>query len=112
MKIIATDFDGTIVKDAYPGIGEINTGTVNYLKALKSYGCKLILWTCRSGKQLEEALELCDKLGLEFDAVNDNLPEIVEKYGNNSRKIFADIYLDDRSFIPAEVYYENVEKAS
>lgn len=108
--IVAVDFDGTIVKDNYPGIGEINVGTVNYLNNLKEIGAKLILWTCRSDKQLVEALEFCKEIGLEFDAVNDNLPETVAKYGGNSRKIFADIYLDDRGFIPKEVYFDNFEK--
>lgn len=108
--IVAVDFDGTIVKDAFPNIGEINAGTVNYLYYLREQGAKLILWTCRSGELLEQAIEMCSKIGLHFEAINDNLPEIVAKYGNNSRKIFADIYLDDRGFIPKEVYFENYEK--
>lgn len=108
--IVAVDFDGTIVKDAFPNIGEINAGTVNYLHYLKSQGVKLILWTCRSGELLEQAVDVCSKIGLDFEAINDNLPEIVEKYGNNSRKIFADIYLDDRGFIPKEAYFEQIEK--
>lgn len=112
MKIIAVDFDGTIVKDAYPGIGEVYSGTVSYLKYLQSIDCKLILWTCRSGKQLEEAIKVCKENGLEFNAINDNLPETIEKYGNNSRKIYADIYIDDRAFIPAEFYMEQIGKGA
>lgn len=108
--IVAVDFDGTIVKDAFPNIGEINADTVNYLNYLSKKGAKLILWTCRSGELLEQAVEVCKKIGLNFEAINDNLPEIVAKYGNNSRKIFADIYLDDRGFIPKEAYFENYEK--
>lgn len=32
----------------------------------------------------------------EFDAVNENLPEMVEWYGNDSRKVHADCYIDDK----------------
>lgn len=104
--IVAVDFDGTIVTNKYPNIGEVNSRTVAYLKKMKSKGVKLILWTCRSGSHLTEAVEFCEGQGIQFDAVNDNLPEIKEKYGNNSRKIFADFYIDDRAFIPVEVYNE------
>ena len=104
--IIAVDFDGTIVSDAYPKIGMPRAKTINYIKCMKEEGCKIILWTCRSDKQLEEALEACRLAGIEFDAVNDNLPEVKELYGNNSRKIYADVYIDDRSFTPVEVFEE------
>jgi len=108
--IIAVDFDGTIVSDAYPKIGKPRMRTINYIKDMKEQGCKLILWTCRHDEQLEEALKFCKEIGLEFDAVNDNLDEIKELYGNNSRKIYADIYIDDRTFTPVEVYEERVRK--
>lgn len=104
--IIAVDFDGTIVTDAYPKMGKPRTRTINYIKNMKEEGCKIILWTCRSDEQLDEALEFCKEVGIEFDAVNDNLAEIKELYENNSRKIYADIYIDDRSFTPVEVYEE------
>lgn len=55
----------------------------------------MILWTCRVEEHLKEAVDWCSKFGLEFDAVNDNLPENVEKYGNNSRKVYATCYIDD-----------------
>ena len=106
---MAVDFDGTIVQDAYPNIGKINYKTVGYIKRHQEHGAKLILWTCRSGSHLEEAIKVCNGLGIRFDAINDNLPEIKEKYGNNSRKIYADVYLDDRAFIPVEKYMEEVK---
>lgn len=105
---MAVDFDGTIVEDRYPNIGPANMNTIRYLKYLKSIGNKLILWTCRHGKDLEDAVAFCKSYGIYLDAINDNLPEIVEKYGNNSRKIFADYYIDDRAFIPAELHYNKV----
>lgn len=102
--ILAVDADGTLWEDRYPDIGKINKRTVSYVKYMQREGHKLILWTCRSGEQLEAALKVCAGLGIKFDAVNDNLPEIIEKYKNNSRKIYADFYLDDRTLTPIETY--------
>ena len=61
---------------------------------------KLILWTCRAGDALDAAVAWCQSHQLEFDAVNDNLPEIIEYYGTNSRKISCDYYIDDRMLLP------------
>ena len=96
-KIIAVDFDGTLAYSDWPGLGDPNLKLIEYLLKEKAAGNKLILWTCRAGKPLADAVNWCRDYGLVFDAVNDNLPEIVELYGNNSRKITCDIYIDDRS---------------
>ena len=96
-KIIAVDFDGTLCYSSWPELGEPNTMLIDYLLQEKAAGNKLILWTCRAGKALAEATKWCHEQGLSFDAVNDNLPEIVELYGNNSRKITCDLYIDDKS---------------
>ncbi len=95
--IIAVDFDGTLCRDCYPEIGEANVPLIKYLKNQRKRGTKLILWTCRAGEKLNEAVEFCFRQGIVFDAVNENLPEIIELYGNDSRKISADLYIDDRS---------------
>lgn len=95
-QIIAVDFDGTLCFSKWPDCGEPNQALINYLKKWKSDGNKLILWTCRIGEALSNAVAWCQEHGLEFDAVNDNLPEIVEYYGTNSRKITCDWYIDDR----------------
>ena len=102
-QIIAVDFDGTLCRECYPRIGEANEGLIRRLKERRAQGDRLILWTCRSGKRLEEALDFCLLRGLVFDAVNENLPQTVERFGGDSRKIFADIYIDDRSVNPWEV---------
>ncbi|MBQ7564153.1 MAG: hypothetical protein IJT16_09195 [Lachnospiraceae bacterium] len=94
--IIAVDFDGTLCTDCYPKIGAPNLRLIYILKELQKKGTRLILWTCRCREPLAEALRWCASYGLTFDAVNENLPEILEKYGSDSRKIFADIYIDDR----------------
>ena len=95
-QIIAVDFDGTLCFSNWPELGEPNLTLINYLKSWKENGNKLILWTCRIDEALAKAVDWCRKQGLEFDAVNDNLPEIVEYYGTNSRKITCDYYIDDR----------------
>ena len=102
-QIIAVDFDGTLCYSNWPELGEPNIPLIEYLKTQQRIGNKLILWTCRAGDALERAILWCQDHGLLFDAVNDNLPEIVELYGNNSRKITCDWYIDDRAMLPGEV---------
>ena len=97
--IWAIDFDGTLTTGGkFPNIGKPNVSLIELLKMAKNLGVRLILWTSREGHYLDDAIEWCKDHGLEFDAVNDNLPEIVERYGNNSRKIIANIFIDDRAF--------------
>jgi hypothetical protein len=93
--IYAVDFDGTLCESKYPGIGAPNTKLIEHLIKKRSHGAKIILWTCRVDERLQEAVDWCKEHGLEFDAVNDNLPEMIEKYGNNTRKIHATCYIDD-----------------
>lgn len=95
-QTIAVDFDGTLCYSNWPELGAPNKALIAYLQEWRRSGNKLILWTCRAGDALSKAVEWCQHHGLEFDAVNDNLPEIVELYGNNSRKITCDYYIDDR----------------
>jgi len=75
-KVCAVDFDGTICYSQWPGLGEPNLPLIEKLLTWKKEGNKLILWTCRAGQQLDEAVEFCRQYGIEFDAVNDNLPEM------------------------------------
>jgi hypothetical protein len=95
-KIIAIDFDGTIVEHAYPAIGREMIFAFDTLKALQKKGHKLILWTFRSGKDLQEAVQFCRNRGIEFYAVNKNFPE-EEISADIPRKIQADLYIDDRN---------------
>ena len=93
---IAVDFDGTIVEHAYPEIGKEKLFAFQTLRELEKMGANLILWTFRSGKELNDAVEFCRKNGIEFYAVNRNYPE--EVYDETvSRKIDADIYIDDKN---------------
>jgi hypothetical protein len=93
---IAVDFDGTIVEHKYPQIGKEQQFAFETLKQLIKQKHQLILWTYRAGKELDEAVEYCRENGVEFFAVNKNFPE--EYYdGSISRKIDADVYIDDRN---------------
>ena len=98
LTIVAVDFDGTLNEDiGFPRIGPPKWKTIEYCLDAKKKGWKLILWTCRSDGNLEEAIDWCKDHGLEFDAINDNLKELTEEFGNNSRKVFANYYLDDKA---------------
>ena len=95
--VFAVDFDGTLSFGQWPEVGAANEGLIEFLQMRKSQGDKLILWTCREGETLDKAVVWCHEHGLEFDAVNDNLPEIIEQYQWNSRKISCDFYIDDKA---------------
>jgi hypothetical protein len=119
---IAVDFDGTIVEHEYPGIGKEKLFAFQTLKEIEKLGARLILWTFRSGEQLEEAVEFCKRNGIEFYAVNKNYPE--EVFDETvSRKIDADIYIDDKNLggfpgwsevwqilVPYELHQKEMEK--
>lgn len=94
--IIAVDFDGTIVTHAYPRIGKPVPFAIETLLKIQQEGHRLILWTVREGDLLAEAVEYCRARGLEFYAVNANYPE-EQAHTCSSRKISADLYIDDRS---------------
>ena len=99
-QTIAVDFDGTICYSKWPELGQPNQALNEYLQELKRNGNKLILWTRRAGEALSKSVEWCREQNLEFDAVNDNLPEIIEFYGHNNRMISCDYYIDDRVLLP------------
>lgn len=96
--IIAVDFDGTIVEHKYPAIGRELPFAIETLRKLQSDRHKLILWTVREGGLLEEALSFCRERGLEFYAVNRDYPEEERDRNNHfSRKLKADVFIDDRN---------------
>lgn len=94
--IIAVDFDGTIVNHIYPKIGREIDNAFYYLKRLRDDGHKLIMWTCREGRQLDEAVKHCMRNGVIFDAVNNNINDLGDNLAVS--KIYADIYVDDKNF--------------
>lgn len=94
---IAVDFDGTIVEHRYPEIGKEIMFAFQTLRALQDQGHQLILWTYRSGRELEDAVEYCRRNGLEFYAVNSSYPEEEFDEDYDSRKIDVDLFIDDRN---------------
>lgn len=92
-KIIAVDFDGTIVKNRYPFIENPDMEIIDFIKKNRRKYI-WILWTCRHGKQLTYALDWLKEQGIIFDYVNENVPWNIEEYGD-CRKIYADYYIDD-----------------
>ena len=106
MKTIAVDFDGTICFSRWPELGTPNAPLIQKLIELRESGaCMLVLWTCREGELLENAVRWCAQQGLVFDAVNDNLPEAKAYWGNNSRKISYDLLIDDKSIQPKNLEF-------
>ncbi len=98
-KIIAVDFDGTLCEDRYPNIGEPNIPLLNALRELKKAGLiEIILWTCRKGNELDNAIRWLWNHDIQPDAVNSNLPRIIRAFGGDTRKVYADLYIDDKSF--------------
>lgn len=93
---IAVDFDGTLFTSNWPRIGKPRKLVIWFCKWQQKKGTKIILWTCRQGPLLQEAVEACRAKGLEFDAVNDN-PFSCFAGLPSSRKIHADMYIDDRA---------------
>lgn len=102
--ILAIDFDGTIVNDRFPEIGELIPQAIDTILQLQACGHKLILWTCRENgpdrNYIEEAINFCAQYGLFFDAINENMPDSPFAHLGNSRKIYADYYIDDKSILP------------
>lgn len=95
---IAVDFDGTIVEHRYPEIGKELPFATQTLKMLIADRHKLILWSVREGKLLEDAVEWCRQRGVEFYAVNKDFPEEdLTKNQSFSRKLKADVWIDDRN---------------
>lgn len=122
-KIIAVDFDGTIVENKFPKIGEVRktfgVSVIEFLVSMQNQGVKLILWTCRTGETLDEAINFCKERGLVFDAVNDDLESQKEIWGEKleewkksgkARKVYADMYLDDRA-MSLEAFSYEIKKA-
>jgi hypothetical protein len=95
---IAVDFDGCLCENKWPEIGEANVPLIAFLIRHKAHGGELILWTCREGVELDKAVNWCwGEWGLRFDTLNENLPSWKAMFGNDTRKLGADYYIDDKA---------------
>lgn len=89
--IIAVDFDGTMYVNK-----QLNKVLISRLQALQRKGDIVILWTCRENKSLQEAVTILRQNGFMPNYINCNCPQGIKKLGHDSRKIYADIYIDDK----------------
>lgn len=101
--IIAIDFDGVLCEDRFPEIGAPDYEVVSLVRQLIDAGHEVILWTCRVDARLQEAVEWCEDRGLRFCAVNENAPSNrarwAAKYPNGTRKVYADVYVEDHDLL-------------
>lgn len=95
--VIAVDFDGTIVEHKYPGIGKEIPFAIETLKKLQQEHHRIILWSVREGKLLQDAVDFCRERGLEFYAINSNYAKETPECDHYSRKLKADLFIDDRN---------------
>ncbi len=95
--IIAIDFDGTIHSGEWPGIGEPMPGAKEVINNLRAEGHYIIIWTCREGQRQTEMVNWLLEQGIGFDRINDHEPRQVALYNNDSRKVYAHIYIDDKN---------------
>lgn len=111
--IIAVDFDGTLVEDRFPEIGEPRISVWHDLENAQRAGAKIILWTSRDHERLKEAVEFCVDRGLHFDAINSNLDECQVLFNNDTRKVYANEYWDDKAigkYCTSELSEKRVER--
>ncbi len=107
MAIFAVDFDGTIVEGwrpdgeiYHPEIGPLRSGAREALLLMRERGHTIIIWTCRDGDEREKIAEYLRSAGVPFDYINEHHPELMHTFGNNTRKVWAHYYIDDRNITP------------
>ncbi len=103
--ILAVDFDGTVVDHEYPKIGKLKTGAREALKAFKKKGHKIAIWTCRQGQEERDVREFLIEHDVPFDSINTAVPGA----DLGTRKIYADVYIDDKG-IRFEDNWEEIKK--
>jgi hypothetical protein len=94
--VIAVDFDGTICTLSYPAIGRERKGAKEYINKLYDEGYAIVINTCRQGLAAEAAKTFLEIRGINYDEFNENMPHILDLYGTDTRKISADVYIDDK----------------
>jgi hydroxymethylpyrimidine pyrophosphatase-like HAD family hydrolase len=98
-KTFCIDFDGTIAYDAYPKIGGLIPGAKETMKQIKKLGGTIIIWTCRNNEAAIEARKFLEDNDIPFDYFNESIPEHINEYNGDTRKVFADCYIDDRGLL-------------
>ncbi|PNP94776.1 hypothetical protein BMT55_00005 [Listeria newyorkensis] len=108
-KYIAVDFDGTIVHDCYPEIGKLIDGAKETLVQIREAGGEIIIWTCREGLDKEACIDFMKNMSIPFDYINCNHPDLIKKFGNDCRKIGAEVYIDDKSLLGQEINWSIIK---
>ena len=99
ITVVAVDFDDSIAYTHYPTIIKPLPHAMDVLRVLMNDPYTiLILWTCREGEYLQQALDFCELYGIKFDYVNENCKRNLDLYTVDCRKVSADIYIDDKSY--------------
>lgn len=114
MAFISIDYDDTIVYQDFPNAGTIKPNAVKVINRLHEEGHQIMIWTCRVGERFDIAMNYLKEQGIKFHIANVNHPDIIAKFGEDTRKMFADIYIDDKQLggIPDDwdVIYELIIK--
>lgn len=95
-KVLAIDFDGTIAEASYPEVGKLRPGALEVINELYEEGYGIVINTCREGEALALAIQFMDKIGLKRHFVNSNFPFLIDHFEADTRKISADLYIDDK----------------
>jgi hypothetical protein len=95
--VIAIDFDDTIAYSNYPDILGIKPNAAEVIGKMHNEGNDIIVWTCRLGEPLEMAEAFLKENKILHHTVNKHIQRIMDKYGNDTRKIYADVYIDDKN---------------
>lgn len=107
--VIAIDFDGTITTNSFPEVGELIEGANHYIQKMYQDGHYIIINTCRSGRYEGMAEDFLNKQSIPFHFINSNLPELIDKFSQDCRKISADIYIDDKCIMGLPKWHEIYE---
>lgn len=105
---IAIDFDGTICEHSFPEVGKLKLHADVYINRLYDEGHKIIINTCRSGKYEGMAQDFLDENKISYHYINSNLPELIRHYGQDCRKISADVYIDDKCLMGLPKTWEEI----
>lgn len=95
--IVAIDFDGTICRGTFPCIDGLQPGAREVITRLYEEGHYIIIWTCRTGEALLTAINWLLEMGVPFNSVNAGCPENLRQYGQDGRKVYAHVYVDDKN---------------
>ena len=93
---ISIDYDDTIVYQDFPNSGTIKPNAKEVINRLYDEGHHILIWTCRAFDKVKTAKNYLIECGVRFHLINENLPSNIEQYGGDTRKMSADIYIDDR----------------